>query len=125
MFSLTREEIMRISQTVISSAIDGRGDLKYSKSVTAFTEYGIAMLSSVLNSPGAIQVNIQIMRTFGRLREMIASNAELARRLDDLEQKYDAQFRVVFDAIRQMMKPAETERKSIGFKVEEEDAAYV
>jgi hypothetical protein len=110
---------------VISSGIDGRGDLKYSKSVTPFTEYGIAMLSSVLNSPGAIQVNIQIMRTFGRLREMIASNAELSRRLDDLEQKYDAQFRVVFDAIRQMMAPEKKDRKSIGFQVEEDGAVYV
>ena len=124
MFSLSREEIMGISQTVISSAPASRSDLKYSKSVTAFTEYGIAMLSSVLNSPGAIQVNIQIMRTFGRLREMIASNAELARRLDDLEKKYDSQFRVVFDAIRQMMKPAASPNKPIGFKVEEDGAAY-
>ena len=125
MFTLTREEIMRISQTVISSATDGRGDLKYSRSVPAFSEYGIAMHSSVLNSSSAIQVNIQIMRTFGRLREMIASNAELARRLDDLEQKYDAQFRVVFDAIRQMMQPEEKGRKEIGFRVEEGGAAYV
>jgi hypothetical protein len=125
MFTLTREEIMRISQTVISSATDGRGDLKYSRSVTAFSEYGIAMLSSVLNSSSAIQVNIQIMRTFGRLREMIASNAELARRLDDLEQKYDAQFRVVFEAIRKMMQPEEAGRREIGFRVEASGAAYV
>lgn len=125
MFSLTREEIMRISQIVTSSAAGSRGGLKYSKTVTAFTEYGIAMLSTVLNSPGAIQVNIQIMRTFGRLREMITSNAELARRLDEFEQKYDYQFQVVFDAIRQMMKSEEKERKSIGFKVEEEGAVYL
>jgi hypothetical protein len=123
MFLLTREEIMGISQIVTSFSSD-RGDLKYSKSVTAFTEYGIAMLSSVLNSPAAIQVNIQIMRTFGKLREMIASNAELARRLDELEKKYDKQFAVIFDAIRQMMRTEEKGRKSIGFRVEEGGGAY-
>ncbi len=85
MFPLTREEIMGISQSVTSSSPAGRVDLKYSKSVMVFTEYGIAMLSSVLNSPRAIQVNIQIMRTFGKLREMIASSRELAQKLKELE----------------------------------------
>lgn len=69
----------------------------------AFTEQGVAMLSSVLNSERAVQVNIAIMRAFVKLREMIASHKDLARRLDDLENKYDAQFKVVFDAIRQLM----------------------
>ena len=121
MFALTREEIMRISQIVISSAPDGRSDLKYSKNVMVFSEYGIAMLSSVLNSPRAIQVNIQIMRTFGRLREMISSNKDLSRRLDDLENKYDSQFKLVFDAIRQLMAPPDPPKKQkIGFGREEE-----
>jgi len=83
------------------------------------------MLSSVLHSPRAIQVNVEIMRTFVRLRRILASHADLAERLEALEQKYDAQFRVVFDAIRQMMKPDEKGKKSIGFKVEEEGTAYV
>ncbi|MGD0845055.1 MAG: ORF6N domain-containing protein [Geobacteraceae bacterium] len=114
-FSLTREEIGRISQFVISSSATGQDSIKFSKSVSAFTEYGIAMLSSVLNSPRAIQVNIQIMRTFGKLREMIASRKDLAKKLVELEKKYDAQFKVVFDAIRQMMAPPVKEKKQIGF----------
>ena len=87
----------------------------------AFTEQGVAMLSSVLKSKRAIQVNIEIMRTFVRLRRILASHAELARKLDALEKKYDAQFRVVFDAIRQLSSPPEPEppKKRIGFLVEE------
>jgi len=74
------------------------------------------MLSSVLNSERAVQVNIAIMRAFVRLREMIASNKELARRLDELERKYDKQFKVIFDAIRELMKPAAPPRRQIGFQ---------
>jgi len=74
------------------------------------------MLSSVLRSPRAIQVNIEIMRAFVRLRQMLASHAELARKLDALEQKYDAQFRAVFDAIRQLMAPPEPKRRPLGFR---------
>jgi hypothetical protein len=82
----------------------------------AFTEQGVAMLSSVLNSKRAIQVNIEIMRAFVRLRQMLGSNAELARKLAALEKKYDARFRVVFDAIRELMTPTEPKKKrSIGF----------
>src|SRR6185369_1955090 len=80
----------------------------------AFTEHGILMLSSVLRSERAIQVNIQIMRTFVRLREILASNAELSKRFDELEQTYDRKFKVVFDAIRQLIKPAVRKRKQIG-----------
>jgi len=127
MFRLTREEIMRISQFVISSVHPGVKTLKFSKSVMAFTEHGVAMLSSVLNSPRAIQVNIQIMRTFAKLREIISQHKDLARRLDELEKKYDAQFKVVFDAIRQLMAPAEPEtpKKRIGFLVEEPKVPYI
>jgi phage regulator Rha-like protein len=94
----------------------------------AFTEQGVAMLSSVLKSKRAIQVNIEIMRTFVRLRRILASHAELARKLDVLEKKYDAQFRVVFDAIRQLSSPPESEpetpKKRIGFLVEEPHVPY-
>jgi hypothetical protein len=124
MFGLTREEIMRISQFVISSAVPGVKTLKFSKSVFVFTEHGVAMLSSVLNSPRAVQVNIQIMRTFARLREMISRHKDLARSLDDLEKKYDAQFKVIFDAIRELVKPPETKRRPIGFLVEEARVPY-
>ena len=81
----------------------------------AFTEYGVAMLSSVLKSPQAIQVNIQIMRTFGRLREMLLSHEALARKLVQLEKKYDHQFKIVFDAIRELMTPPVKPKRSIGF----------
>jgi hypothetical protein len=110
MFELTREEINGISQTVTSS------NLKFSKRVTAFTEQGVAMLSSVLRSKRAVQVNVEIMRAFVRLRRMLASNSELSFRLDDLESKYDRQFKVVFDAIRQLMSPPRPGRKQIGFR---------
>ena len=79
----------------------------------AFTEQGVAMLSCVLNSERAVKVNIEIMRAFVRLRQMLASNAELACKLDALEKKYDMQFKVVFDAIRQLMTPPEMKKKKI------------
>lgn len=91
----------------------------------AFTEHGILMLSSVLNSERAIKVNIEIMRAFVRLRQILASNKELAKRLDELEKKYDAQFRVVFDAIRELMKPPESKKRPIGFLVEEPKVPYI
>lgn len=74
------------------------------------------MLSSVLRSQRAVQVNIEIMRTFIRLRQMLASNAELAHKLDEMEKKYDAQFKEVFEAIRQLMTPPEPKRRAIGFQ---------
>jgi hypothetical protein len=120
MFQLTREELANLkSQIVISSW----GGLRRA-SPYAFTEQGVAMLSSVLRSPRAIAVNVEIMRAFVRLRRMLASNAELARRLDELERKYDAQFKNVFDAIRALMAPSERARRSIGFRVEEARPAY-
>ena len=120
MFELTREEIMRISQTVISS------EIKYSKRVHAFTEQGVAMLSSVLNSERAIQVNIAIMRVFVRLREMMATHKELAFKLIELEERlegHDEQIQNIFEAIRQLMTSPERERKKIGF-VNEPAARY-
>lgn len=82
------------------------------------------MLSSVLNSERAIEVNIQIMRTFVKLREMISSHKDLARKLEELEQKYDGRFRVVFDAIRQLMVVEEKPKRKIGFDVRETGARY-
>ncbi|HXP59147.1 MAG TPA: ORF6N domain-containing protein [Dongiaceae bacterium] len=92
----------------------------------AFTEQGVAMLSSVLRSPRAVQVNIAIMRTFVRLREMLLTNADLARKLADLERKYDFQFKAVFDAIRQLMAPPPPQppRPEIGFHVKEDAVPY-
>ena len=82
------------------------------------------MLSSVLRSKRAVQVNIEIMRAFVRLRQMLASNTQLATKLADMEKKYDAQFKVVFDAIRQLMTPPQPRKRKIGFLVEEKAAAY-
>ena len=91
----------------------------------AFTEQGVAMLSSILKSRRAVQVNIEIMRTFVRLRRMLASHGELARKLEALEKKYDAQFKVVFDAIRELMRPPEPKKRPIGFLVEEAKVPYI
>jgi hypothetical protein len=121
MLELTREEIMRISQTVISS------EIKYSKRVHAFTEQGVAMLSSVLNSERAIEVNIAIMRVFVRLREMMATHKELAFKLVELEERlegHDEQIQNIFEAIRQLMTTPEPPRKKIGFEAKEAAAPY-
>ena len=116
MLQLTKDEFAVLrSQIATSNMKSGRGgrrSLPY-----AFTEQGVAMLSSVLRSPRAIQVNVEIMRAFVRLRSMIASNADLARKLTALEKKYDAQFKVVFDAIRQLMVPPKEKAARIGFHV--------
>ncbi len=113
MFQLTKEEVENLRFHFGASSWGGQRYLPY-----AFTENGVAMLSTVLNSKRAITVNIQIMRTFTKIREMLASNAELARKIEALEKKYDAQFKVVFDAIRQLMTPPEKKRKLIGFNRE-------
>lgn len=103
------------SQLVISKT--GRGGRRGRP--YAFTEHGALMLASVLNSRRAIEASIFVVRAFVRLRQLLAGHAELARKLDALEKKYDAQFRVVFDAIRQLMEPPpETNRKPIGFTTE-------
>lgn len=113
MFELSPVEVETlVSQTVIPT----RGKLGGATPM-AFTEQGVAMLSSVLRSQRAVQVNIAIMRAFVRLREMLMSNADLARKLLALENKYDAQFRVVFDAIRELMEgPPPPPKPRIGFK---------
>ena len=118
MFQLTKDEFDALRrQSGTSSSWGGRRYPPY-----AFTEQGVAMLSSVLSSPRAISVNIEVVRTFVRLRSMLAENAELRRKLTELERKYDTQFKVVFDAIRQLMAPEEpTKRRQIGFRREKEE----
>jgi len=111
MFSLTRGEIKRISQVVTS--------LKFYKSVNVFTEQGVAMLSSVLNTEKAIAVNIQIMRAFVNLRRVAVTYAGLKNKIEDMERKYDKRFGAVFKAIKQLMAPPpEKPRRIIGFKQE-------
>jgi hypothetical protein len=120
MFELTPQEVaLLVSQSVIPR----RGKLGGAVPM-AFTEQGVAMLSSVLRSRRAVHVNIAIMRAFVRLREMLLTNAELARKLADLEKRYDAQFKVVFDAIRQLMSPPvvpEKPKRRIGFHTREDE----
>jgi len=111
MFALTQEEYANLkSQFVTSSWGGARRAPPY-----AFTEQGVAMLSSVLRSPRAVQVNIAVMRAFVKLREMMASHRELADKLKLMEKKYDAQFRAVFDAIRELMEPPDKPKNKIGF----------
>ena len=121
MFQLTGEEV-RSLRSQFATSKQGRGGRRYAPLV--FTEQGIAMLSTVLNSERAIQVNIEIMRAFVRLREMIATHKNLARKLEALEKKYDAQFKVVFDAIRELMARPEPNKRKIGFLVKERAARY-
>jgi uncharacterized protein (DUF342 family) len=116
MFTLTREEVKRISQSVTSSTV------KYSKRVTAFTEQGVAMLSSVLHSERAIEVNVAIMRALVQPRRMIGSHEELARKLAELEARlgeHDEQIQAIFGAIRQLMAPPDRPPRKIGFEVGE------
>ncbi len=89
-----------------------------------FSEQGVAMLSSVLNSDRAIQVNIEIMRAFVKLREILSTHKDLVRKLDEMEKKYDAQFKIVFDAIRQLMLSPEKPKRQIGFQVKEAKTRY-
>ncbi len=121
MFQLTREEVQRLREDVSGAGLRsqfgiskvGRGGRRYA--VCAFTEQGVAMLSSVLRNERAVQVSIAIMRAFVQLREMLATHKDLARKLETLERKYDAQFKVVFDAIRQLMAPPAQKVRRIGF----------
>ena len=121
MFQLTQDEVRPLRSQIATSKV-GRGGRRYAPYV--FKEQGVAMLSTVLNSERAIQVNIEIMRAFVRLRQLLASNNQLARRLAALEKKYDGQFKVVFEAIRQLMAPPEPKKRKIGFLVEERAARY-
>ncbi|OGS04904.1 MAG: hypothetical protein A3G41_01815 [Elusimicrobia bacterium RIFCSPLOWO2_12_FULL_59_9] len=120
MLDLARDEILRISQFVTSSG-DHRAPLKFSKRVLAFTEQGVAMLSSVLRSKRATLVNVEIMRTFVRLRQVIATHKEFAEKLADLEQrigKNELDIRTVAQVIRDLMQPKEDKpKRKIGFSI--------
>ena len=120
MFQLTAKEFENLKSQIVTSSWGGlRRAVPY-----AFTEQGVAMLSSVLRSKRAVQVNIEIMRTFVKLRRILATHEDLARKLNALEKRYDSQFRVVFDAIRQLMATPEKKGKRIGFIVSEKAARY-
>lgn len=116
MFQLNETEInLVVSQFAIPSRKYLGGYHPY-----VFTEQGVAMLSSVLNSERAIQVNIQIMRTFIKLKELMLTHKDLQKKIEEMEKKYDYQFKVVFDAIRELLEPSKEQgsRKAIGFHQE-------
>jgi len=120
MFELTIQE-----KNELVTICDRFQRLKHSSVLPrAFTEQGVAMLSTVLNSDRAIEVNIEIMRAFVRLRQMLLTHTELARKLELLEKKYDAQFKVVFDALRALMAPPTKPKRKIGFALKEKQARY-
>jgi len=121
MFQLTAEESKNL-RFQIGTSKKQRGGRRYLP--YAFTEQGVAMLSGVLKSQRAVKVNIEIMRAFVRLRQLMASHTELAGKLLEMEKKYDEQFKIVFEAIRQLMAPPEKKKKKIGFMVKEKKAAY-
>ncbi len=114
MFELTLDEITNLRCHFGTSSWGGTRYLPM-----AFTEQGVAMLSSVLNSKQAIQVNIQIMRAFTKLRQMLATHGDLRRKIEDMEGKYDEQFRIVFEALRQLLETEEQPERRIGFVKED------
>jgi len=116
MFPITEQEFANLRSQIVTSSLTPRNWGGRRTAPYAFTEQGVAMLSSVLKSDRAVQVNVEIMRAFVRLRDLVGHNREMARRLNDLESKYDRQFKVVFDAIRELMTPpAPAPKRRIGF----------
>jgi hypothetical protein len=116
MFQLTEEEFQNLRSQIVTANLSMVRYPPY-----AFTEQGVAMLSSILRSPRAVAVNIEIMRAFVRLRHLLASNAELAQKLEELEKKTDERFKIVFDAIRQLMTPAPPKQRQIGIRQKPEN----
>jgi len=120
MFRLTATE-----KAEVITNCDHLKSLRFSPSLPhAFTEHGAIMMASLLNTQVAVDASVQVVRAFVRLREILATHKDLARKLEELEKKYDAQFGVVFDAIRQLMAPPQKPRRSIGFKIEEARPIY-
>jgi hypothetical protein len=113
MFQLTKDEMIYLSSQIAISK-RGRGGRRYAPYV--FTEHGAVMLASVLNSPIAVEVSVLVVRAFVRMRQALAQHAELRKKIDELEKKYDRQFRAVFEAIRELMTPASPDQRSIGFR---------
>ena len=116
MFRVSKDEFEVLRSQIVTSSWGGRRYLP-----RAFTEQGVTMLSGVLNSKRAVQVNIEIMRTFVRMRQMLATHEELARKLSAMERQYDKHFKTVFDALRQLMAPPKIDKRPIGFQVPKDD----
>ena len=120
MFKLTSKE-----KAEVVANCDHLSRLRFSPYLPyAFTEHGTLMLANVLSSPRAVRASVQIIRTFVRLREMLSSNLELARKLEALEKKYDQQFKIVFEAVQQLLTEPDRQKRPIGFRVEERRIPY-
>lgn len=119
MFELTKDELNNLRSHIVTSSWGGVRYLPM-----AFTEQGVAMLSSVLHSKRAVQVNIQIMRTFTQLRGMLSTHEDLKKKIESMEKKYDQQFQIVFEAIKQLLETGEKPKKKIGFTVNEKQKAF-
>ena len=119
MFELSRDEFKNLRSQFVTSSWGGA---RYSP--MAFTEQGVAMLSSVLNSDRAIQVNVQIMRVFTQLRQMLSTHVELKKKIEAMEKKYDENFKIVFEAIKQLLDNEERPKRRIGYTVKEKQKAY-
>ena len=119
MFELTRDEFNNLRSQIVTSSWGGPRYLPM-----VFTEQGVAMLSSVLKSDRAIQVNIQIMRAFTQLRQLLSTHKDLKKKIEAMEEKYDENFRIVFEAIKQLLEPPEKPKKKIGYTVKEKQKAY-
>ena len=119
MFRLTIEEVAVLNRSQIVTGSLKHRDPRFPP--YAFTEHGALMLANVLNSEWAAQTSVQVVRAFVRLRQLLSSNAELARKLEALEQKYDRRFKVVFDTLRRLMSPSEPRHREIGFHVKGRD----
>jgi len=119
MFDLTKDEFENLRSQIVTSSWGGARYLPM-----AFTEQGVAMLSTVLKSDRAIQVNIQIMRAFTQLRQMLSTHKDLKRKIESMEKKYDQQFQVVFEAIKQLLTEEDKSKKKIGFTAKEKQKAY-
>lgn len=113
MFQLTKEEFENLRSQIVTSSSDNYGGRRYLPRV--FTEHGAIMAANILSSERAVEASVQVVRAFVKLRQMLASNAELSKKVEALEKKYDAQFKVVFDAIKQLMLPPDKPKGSIGF----------
>jgi len=113
MFRLEEKEWEILRSQIVTSSLDEHGGRR--NTPRAFTEQGVAMLSSVLRSKRAVQVNIGIMRAFVKMREIMISHKDLARRIGDMERKYDGNFKIVFDALRSLMEPPPVKKKRIGY----------
>ncbi|MBU4186031.1 MAG: ORF6N domain-containing protein [Proteobacteria bacterium] len=119
MFELNKDEFNNLRSQIVTSSWGGARYFPM-----AFTEHGVAMLSSVLNSNRAIEVNIQIKRAFTQLRKMLSTHEDLKRKIESMEKKYDEQFQIVFEAIKQLLSEEDKPKKKIGFTVKEKQRAY-